>query len=157
MTQVIGQLRTREELCYYEGGSNSLPSLLAGKLTLTQKFLAMHVYDVRKIGIFERGHLAPTGKTISIPLTSVVDVSTETLVRAKRSRPNWKSPGDFRKKAESLRPFNVPPQFLEASERVQQLVVLYEAENGLETAIFEVANAQAWANQIRDSVKGLRP
>ena len=150
MTQNLALPKADEggNIAYYEGRMSRLPPLMVGKIFLTPKYLGFHSYEVRKRGLFGRGHLAPSGKVLTVAMDKVVDVSIESGVRAKKSRPNWEDASDFEKKANGEKVVNDSPRPIDSKERYTQLMVTCETENGLEVAMFEVADPQALADSI---------
>lgn len=136
-------------LGYYEGKAHGLPPLMVGKLFLTSRYLGFHTYEVRSSGLFRKAQLAPTGKVLAIGMDKLVDVSIEQGTRSKKSRPNWRDADDFEAKSAGEKALNDGPGILGSTERFRQLMVTYESENGLEVAMFEVADPQAVADKIK--------
>ena len=136
-------------IAYYEGKMTRFPPLMVGKLFLTPRYLGFHSYEVKHRGLFGKGHLAPSGKVLTIPMDKVVDVSTETGERSKRSRPNWEDASDFEKKLNGEKPVNDSPSPIAGKEKYKQLMITCETESGLEVAMFEVTDPQALADKIR--------
>ena len=110
-------------LAYYEGRMSRLPPLMVGKLFLTPKYLGFHSYEVRSRGLFGKGHLAPSGKVLTIEMGKVVDVSIESGVRSNGSRPNWEDTSDFEKKASGEKAINDSPRPIDGKEKYKQLMV----------------------------------
>ena len=150
MTQNLTPPKADEQgnFAYYEGRMSRLPPLMVGKLFLTPKYLGFHSYEVRSRGLFGRGHLAPSGKVITIAMDKVVDVSIESGVRSRKSRPNWEDAPDFERKASGEKAINDSPSPITGKEKYKQLMVTCETDNGLEVAMFEVADPQALADRI---------
>lgn len=139
-------------LGYYEGSMRSLPPLMVGKIFLTPKYLGFHAFEIRASGVLGKTQLIPTGKVLGISMDKVVDISIEGGVRSKRSRPNWRDTKDFERKANGERAINARPRPLDSSEKYRQLMVTCETDDGLEVAMFEVADPQL----IVDRIKNLR-
>ncbi|MDV3294105.1 MAG: hypothetical protein LYZ70_07525 [Nitrososphaerales archaeon] len=137
---------------YYEGTMHGLPPLMVGKVFVTAKYLGFHAFEVRSSGILAKPRLVPTGKVLGISMDKVVDVTVEGGVRSKKSRPNWKDAKDFEKKSAGEKPINGRAKPLDSTEKYRQLMVTCETENGLEVALFEVADPQL----LVDKVKNLR-
>jgi hypothetical protein len=145
----LPQSEDKALLGYYEGSMHGLPPLMVGKIFLTAKYLGFHTCEIRTSGLFGRPSLMPTGKVLGIAMDKVVDISVEPGVRSKTSRPNWKDAKDFERKALGERPINTKPGPLAGSEKFRQLMVTCETDNGLEVAMFEVADPQLLADEIK--------
>jgi hypothetical protein len=137
-------------LGYYEGVMSSLPRLMVGKLFLTPKYIGFHAFEVRSTGLLGKARLIPTGKVVGISIDKVVDVTVEEGVRSKKSRPNWRDPNDFERKASGEKQFNSKPKPLDSNERFHQVMVTCETESGLEVAMFEVADPKLVADKMRN-------
>ena len=137
-------------LGYYEGMMSNLPKLLVGKLFLTPKYIGFHVFEARSSGFFGKSKLIPTGKVLGLSMDKLVDVSVETGVRSKKSRPNWRDSDDFERKATGEKPFNAKSKPLDASEKYSQVMVTCETEHGLEVAMFEVSDPQLVMDKIKN-------
>jgi len=152
LTQNLFAAKSEETgyLGYYEGRMHNLPPLMVGKIFLTPKYLGFHAYETAASGILGKPHLVPTGKVLGISMDKVVDVSIEEGVRSKKSKPNWRDGKDFGRKAAGERQVNAKPRPLDANERYKQLIVTCETDNGLEVAMFEVADPQLLADKIKN-------
>jgi len=126
----------------------SYPHVLVGKLILNSRYLIFHIYEPRYSGLLETARLYSTGQVISLALNSIIDVSVESGVRAKRSRPNWKNKDDFARKSAGDRPINTHPGFLDEAEKYSKVMLTIETQNGVEIAAFEVQNALAWKQSL---------
>jgi hypothetical protein len=146
------QAEENGHLGYYEGRMRNLPALMVGKIFLTPKYLGFHAYEVRSSGLFRKAQLVPSGKVLGIAMDKVVEVSIEAGVRSKKSRPNWKDGEDFEKKASGEKPINARPKPLDGREKYRQMMVTCETDDGLEVAMFEVADPQL----LVDKMKNLR-
>jgi len=125
---------------------------MVGKLLLNSRYLIFHIYEPRYTGILQTARLHSTGRVLSIPLSSVMDVSIESGVRAKRSRPNWKNKDDFEKKSSGERPINSHPGFLDDVENYSKLMLTIETEGEVQIASFEVQNPQGWERSIKSHI-----
>jgi len=148
---VTNVFNTKGVLAYYEGMMSGLPRVMVGKLLVTPKYLAFHSYEIRSLGLFEKPRLVPTGRVLGLQVEKIVDVSVETHVRGKGSRPNWKDRNDFEKKAAGEKQLNARPRPLEASQRYKQLMITHETERGLEVAMFEVDDPEMIVEAIRNT------
>ena len=101
----------------------SYPHIMVGKLILNPRYLIFHIYEPRDAGILQYGRLTSTGRVLSIPLTTILDATVESGVRARRSRPNWKNKDDFEKKTSGERAINTHPGFLDDSESYSRLML----------------------------------
>jgi hypothetical protein len=137
---------------YYEGHLASFPNIMVGKLLLNSRYLIFHIYEPRYSGILETPHLQSTGRVLSIALNKIMDVTVESGVRAKRSRPNWKNRDDFGKKSSGERAINTHPGFLDDAENYSKLMLTVETENAVEIATFEVHNPQMWEQSIKSHI-----
>ncbi len=122
---------------------------MVGKLMLNSRYLIFHIHEPRYAGVLETARLNSTGKILSIALSTIMDVTTESGVRAKRSRPNWKSKDDFQRKASGERAINSHPGFLDDSETFSTLMLTVETENGVEIAKFEVQHRRPGSSLLR--------
>ena len=122
---------------------------MVGKLLLNARYLIFHIYEPRYAGLLETARLHSTGRVLSIPITSVLDVSIESGVRARKSRPNWKNRDDFEKKSSGLREVNSHPGFLDDAENYSKLMLTIEIDGEVEIAAFEVQNPQGWEKSIK--------
>jgi hypothetical protein len=125
---------------------------MVGKLILNSRYLIFHIYEPRYTGVLQNGRLVSTGRVLSIPLSGILDVSVESGVRARRSRPNWKNKDDFEKKSSGERGINVHPGFLDDSEGYSRLMLTVETGSGVEIASFEVQNPQALEQSLRNHI-----
>lgn len=152
MTQniTLNSTASKGSLAYYEGVMSNLPRLMVGKILLTQGYLAFHSYELRSGGLIGEPKLVPTGRVFGFELSKIIDVTVETNVRARRSRPNWKDRHDFEKKVDGEKSINARPRPLDASEKFKQLLVTYETENGLEVGMFELDDPELMLNSIRN-------
>ena len=127
---------------------------MVGKLILNPRYLIFHIYEARYAGVLQTGRLNSTGRVMSIALDSIVDVTVEQGVRARRSRPNWKNKEDFEKKSSGERAINVHPGFLDDSEGYSTLMLTIETETegGVEIARFEVQNPRAWEQSLKSQL-----
>jgi hypothetical protein len=145
---------TSNVFVYYEGHLSSYPQVMVGKLMLNSRYLVFHIYEPRYAGIFQSPRLVSTGKVLSIALSAIIDVSVESGMRSRKSRPNWKNMNDFQLKSSGERATNAHPGFLDNTETYSRLMVTVESELGVEIASFEVQNPQAWEQSLRNYVKG---
>jgi len=122
---------------------------MVGKLILNPRYLIFHIYEPRYSGVLQTARLNSTGRVVSIALSTIMDVSVESGVRARRSRPNWKNKDDFEKKSSGERGINSHAGFLDDSENFCTLMITLETENGVEIARFEVQNPQAWEQSLK--------
>jgi hypothetical protein len=122
---------------------------MVGKLILNPRYLIFHIYEPRYSGVLQTARLNSTGRVVSIALSTVMDVSIESGIRAKRSRPNWKNKDDFEKKSLGERGINSHPSFLDDPENYSTLMITLETENGVEIARFEVQDPQAWEQSLK--------
>ena len=122
---------------------------MVGKLILNSRYVIFHIYEPRYSGLLQNARLASTGKVMSLPLDKIVDVSVETGVRARSSRPNWKSRDDFERKMSGEKAINSHPGLLDGSEKYSKILLTVETENGIEIASFEVSNPQAWEQSLK--------
>ena len=143
---------TANVFVYYEGHLSAYPHIMVGKLMLNQRYLIFHIYEPRYTGVLQNGRLASTGKVLSIPLTTIMDVTIESGVRARKSRPNWKNRDDFEKKSSGERAINAHPGFLDDSESYSILMITIETESGVEIASFEVQNPQALEQTLKSHI-----
>jgi hypothetical protein len=128
---------------------------MVGKLMLNSRYLIFHIYEPRYSGVLQTPRLTSTGRVLSIGLGTIVDVTVEQGVRARRSRPNWKNRDDFEKKSSGERAINTHPGFLDDTESYSRLMITVESEVGVEIASFEVQDPQAWARSLKgQSAKG---
>jgi hypothetical protein len=125
---------------------------MVGKLMLNSRYLMFHIYEPRYTGVLQAARLISSGRVLSIPLGSIVDIAVESGVRARSSRPNWKNKDDFEKKSSGERAMNSHPGFLDDSENYSTLMLTIENERGVEIARFEVQNPKAWEQSLRNSV-----
>jgi hypothetical protein len=125
---------------------------MVGKLILNSRYLIFHIYEPRYVGVLQNGRLTATGRVLSIPLTTILDVTVESGVRARRSRPNWKNKDDFEKKSSGERAINTHPGFLDDSENYYRLMLTTETESGVEIATFEVQNPQAFEQSLKNHI-----
>jgi hypothetical protein len=125
---------------------------MIGKLILNSRYLIFHIYEPRYVGVLQNGRLQSTGRVLSISLNTVLDVSVESGVRARSSRPNWKNRDDFEKKSSGERSINRHPGFLDDSESYQRLMITTETDNGVEIASFEVQNPQAFEQTLKSHI-----
>ena len=125
---------------------------MVGKLILNPRYVIFHIYEPRYTGVLQTARLNSTGRVVSIPLSSVIDVTIESGVRARRSRPNWKNKDDFEKKSSGERSINSHPGFLDDAEDYSKLMLTIETESGVEIATFEVQNPQAWEQSLKSHV-----
>ena len=125
---------------------------MVGRLIVNSRYVIFHIYEPHYRGVLQNGTLVSTGRVLSIPLDKVVDVSVESGVRARSSRPNWKNKDDFERKASGERAINRHPGFLDDSENYSRIMLTVETENGVEIASFEVQNAQAWEQSLKTHV-----
>ena len=102
-TVVLPQAETAGYLGYYEGKMPKLPPLMVGKVFLTPKYLGFHSYEIRTLGLLGKPQLTPTGKVLGIEMDKIVDLAVESGVRSRKSRPNWKDPKYFQRKANGER------------------------------------------------------
>ena len=125
-----------------------------GKLILNPRYLIFHTYEARYVGVLQTGRLNSTGRVMSIALDTIVDVTVEQGVRARRSRPNWKNKEDFEKKSSGERAINVHPGFLDDAESYSTLMLTIETETegGVEIARFEVQNPLAWEQSLKNQL-----
>jgi hypothetical protein len=125
---------------------------MVGKLMLNSKYLIFQIYEPRYSGLLQTGSLSSTGRVLSIALDTVIDVAVESGVRARRSRPNWKSKDDFEKKSSGERAINTHPGFLDDPENYSRVMLTTETESGVEIASFEVQNPQALEQSIKSNI-----
>lgn len=125
---------------------------MVGKLILNTRYLIFHIYEPRYTGVLQTARLNSTGRVASIALSSIIDVTIESGVRARRSRPNWKNKDDFEKKSSGERSINSHPGFLDDAENYSKLMLTIETDNGVEIATFEVQNPQAWEQSLKNHV-----
>jgi len=137
---------------YYEGHLASYPGIMVGKLLLNSRYLIFHIYEPHYAGLLQNARLISTGRVLSIPLAKVLDVSLESGVRAKRSRPNWRNKDDYEKKSSGERAINSHPGFLDDAEHFSKLLITTETEAGVEIAAFEVQNPQALLQSIKNHI-----
>ncbi|MDV3244916.1 MAG: hypothetical protein LYZ66_07090 [Nitrososphaerales archaeon] len=152
MSQNLSMTQSEDSgyLGYYEGTMRHLPPLMVGKIFLTPKYLGFHAFEIRASGLLEKSRLIPTGKVLGISVDKIVDVTVEEGVRSKKSRPNWKDGKDFERKAAGEKKINANARPLDSKEKYRQLMVTCETEQGLEVAMFEVADPQLLADKIRN-------
>jgi hypothetical protein len=125
---------------------------MVGKLILNSRYLIFHIYEPRYVGVLQNPRLTSSGRVLSIPLTAILDVTVESGVRARRSRPNWKSKDDFEKKSSGERAINTHPGFLDDPENYSRVMLTTETESGVEIASFEVQNPQALEQSIKSNI-----
>jgi hypothetical protein len=125
---------------------------MVGKLILNSRYLIFHIHEPRYAGLLETARLNSTGRVLSIGLKSIIDVSVESGVRAKRSRPNWKNKDDFGRKCAGDRAINTHPGLLDEAENYSKLMLTIETETGVEIAAFEVQNPQAWKQSVEGNI-----
>ncbi len=125
---------------------------MVGKLILNSRYLIFHIYEPRYTGVLQSARLNSTGRVLSLGLGAIIDVTVESGVRARRSRPNWKNKEDFEKKSSGERAINTHPGFLDDSEGYSRLMLTIETENGVEIATFEVQNPQAWEQSLKSHI-----
>ncbi len=125
---------------------------MVGKLILNSRYLIFHIYEPRYTGVLQNGRLTSTGRVLSISLNTILDVTVESGVRARRSRPNWKNKDDFEKKSSGERGINTSPGFLDDSESYSRLMITTETDNGVEIASFEVQNPQAFEQTLKSHI-----
>lgn len=121
---------------------------------LNPRYLIFHVYEPRYSGVLQSGRLSSTGRVLSISFDTIVDVTVESGVRARRSRPNWKNKDDFEKKSSGERAINSHPGLLDDSENYSTLMLTIETETegGVEIARFEVQNSRAWEQKLKSQL-----
>jgi hypothetical protein len=125
---------------------------MVGKLMLNPRYLIFHIYEPRYSGVLQTARLNSTGRVLSIALDTIMDVTIESGVRARRSRPNWKNKEDFERKSSGERAINSHPGFLDDPENYSRLTLTIETGNGVEIAAFEVQNPQAWEQKLKSNL-----
>lgn len=121
---------------------------------INARYLIFQIYEPRYAGLLQTGRLSSSGQVMSIALDSIVDVTIESGVRARSSRPNWKNKDDFEKKSSGERAINSHPRFLDDSESYATLMLTIETETegGVEISRFEVQNPQAWQESLKSQL-----
>ena len=129
---------------------------MVGKLILNSRYLIFHIYEPRYVGVLQNGRLQSTGRVLSISLNTILDVSVESGVRARSSRPNWKNKDDFEKKSSGERAINRHPGMLDDPENYSRLMITTETDNGVEIACFEVQNPLALEQTLKSHISKAR-
>ena len=143
---------TTSAFVYYEGHLGAYPPVMVGKLLLNSRYLMYLIHEPRYTGLLQNPRLTSTGRVLSIAMDDIVDVTIESGVRARRSRPNWKNKEDYERKSSGERPINTHPGFLDDPESFSRLMLTIETVSGVEIASFEVQNAQQWQQAIKDKM-----
>lgn len=137
---------------YYEGHLASYPHVMVGKLLLNPRYLIFHVYEPGYGGLLEAPRLNSTGRVLSIPLDKLMDVTIDSGVRSRKSRPNWKNKDDFQRKSTGERGLNSHPGLLDNTESFRTLMLTIETDGGVEIARFEVQNPHEWFQSLKKRI-----